>query len=80
MRPDYEVLIISTGPAGLFTALNLDISLKTLIVERQDFPPHKLCGDLLLDHGYEFLIPRRPLTLFLQSVGPPAMLYCLSKR
>jgi flavin-dependent dehydrogenase len=46
---DYDVIIVGSGPAGCSTALHLakrapELARRTLILERERHPRHKLCG------------------------------------
>ncbi|WP_111765735.1 NAD(P)/FAD-dependent oxidoreductase [Nakamurella deserti] len=47
-RPEWDLVIIGGGPAGTSAAaaaLTADPGLRVLIVDRQDFPRDKVCGD-----------------------------------
>ena len=47
-----DVLIIGAGVAGLFAAVNVKTDLKVMVVEKQTFPPDKLCAGLMSIHAY----------------------------
>ena len=64
----FDVVIVGAGPAGLAAALTLAPSLSVLLLERQAFPPHKPCGDLLVEEGMQRIEPfSPPRFLFLDS-------------
>jgi flavin-dependent dehydrogenase len=52
IMPDYEVIIIGGGPAGLAAGIVLaSQNLRTLLVERKRFPVDKCCGEGVLPTG-----------------------------
>ncbi|MFQ5612233.1 MAG: FAD-dependent monooxygenase [Anaerolineae bacterium] len=48
-KPDYELMIVGGGPAGISTWLHLQkldpaLAARTVIIEKATYPRHKLCG------------------------------------
>jgi len=47
-QPSYDVIIIGAGLAGCSAAIQLaQQGLQILLLEQQQYPTHKLCGELL---------------------------------
>ena len=58
MSNDYDIAIVGAGPAGSSLAIRLATAGKrVLLVEKESFPRHKLCGEFIspecLDHFAE---------------------------
>lgn len=51
-RTESDVIVVGAGPSGLFSSLKLN-NLKVSIIEKQSFPPRKLCSGILTNAGYE---------------------------
>ena len=54
MNKEFDVLIVGSGPAGVSTWLylyemNPDIAFRTLVLEKDCHPRHKLCGGAILN-------------------------------
>ncbi len=48
IEPFWDAIIVGAGPAGAAAAIELaDAGKRTLILDREDFPRDKICGDLL---------------------------------
>lgn len=65
----YDVIIVGAGPAGLLTAVNLNETLRVLVVESRRFPPSKPCGQVLIDQGYETLSRYDPPQALFGPIG-----------
>ncbi len=64
---EYDIIILGSGPAGISTALHLaqvapELVSRTLILEKEKHPRHKLCGGGILADG-EVLLHRLGLDL-----------------
>ncbi len=56
MNSNYDVLIIGGGLAGLVNAIRLSgIGLKVVVVEKNDFPKHKVCGEYISNEVLPYL-------------------------
>lgn len=58
MSEFWDLLVVGAGPAGTATALGAlhhDPTLRVLIVDRQDFPRDKSCGDGIAPHVFDAL-------------------------
>ena len=46
MKKDTAILIVGGGLAGLTAAIHLSkIGLKVIVIEKNEFPKHKVCGE-----------------------------------
>lgn len=56
MSPVYDVIIIGGGLAGLTSAILLGrAGLNTLLIEKKDYPSHKVCGEYISNEVIPFL-------------------------
>lgn len=56
MKPEYEVVIIGGGPAGLSAAMVFARrGVKTLVCEKQRIPVDKICGEGVMPVGVKYL-------------------------
>jgi len=57
MKTDYDIAIIGGGLAGLSLAiLAADASYKVALVEKENYPFHKVCGEYISLESYNFLM------------------------
>ncbi len=54
MTPHYDIIIAGGGLAGLTAGLILSKNHKVLIIDPDDYPRHKMCGEYLSAEVYEF--------------------------
>jgi flavin-dependent dehydrogenase len=54
MTPHYDIIIAGGGLAGLTAGLILSKSHSVLIIDPDDYPRHKMCGEYLSAEVYEF--------------------------
>ena len=59
----FDIIIIGAGIAGTTLSHYLDPSIKTLILEKNKFPSHKPCGNIISQHGFD-LLPSPPDYIF----------------
>jgi len=63
----YDVLIVGGGLAGLVNAVHLSkAGLKILVLEKNDYPKHKVCGEYISKE----VLPHFKL------VQPPLIIFC----
>jgi len=56
MNNQYDIIIVGAGPAGCCSALSLQNSnLKIALLEKDEFPRHKICGDGVCDRSINTL-------------------------